>query len=320
MGRMGEQPILDPERAQRFIWEVDDVEWLTPEQAIDTLGAAAFMPQVTRELVRLLSERAREVGIGKINEKHFLQPLLLDVLRAELDPAWVLAEQNGQVPDWIGKLGGVDVVVTHPEGGGHRFLMELKWCHDPFTLGWTLWDAYKMAAARRREGVEGCYLVVGAPFRIWHEDCAWCCADLFADGTWNSADLFRRYWLAWLHLLGGGTARPTRVATEIETRLIAEEGIAAGGEPWSLRVLAVEPMGDEWLRFERDWPEGCRPTPEQVVELNTLSWTPMGALVCAECRAKGIPDTEGWRYLDGDGTAVRVCPECAKREVGSTSS
>jgi hypothetical protein len=278
-------PVVTPrpssERTSRFVWEHDDVEWLTTEQAVELLGDVAFVPRVARELAKSLSEKAGEIGIANVGENSVQRPLLLEVLKRVFDSACVLEEQNGQIPDWDGapdgKLGGVDVVITQYEHGPHRYLMELKWCQNVRTLGWTLWDAYKMASGRRRPGIEGSYLIVGAPVSVWDTENAWGCGALFANGRWRSADIFQRWWIAWLDLLGGGLARPSRVPAEIVTRLLADEPIATGGEPWSLRVLAVEPLGDSWLGFDGDWPTGSRPRADQVTALNSLTWTPLGA-------------------------------------------
>ena len=43
-------------------------------------------------------------------------------------------------------------------------------------------------------------------------------------------------------------------------------------------------------------------------------------LVCAECGCQSPPVAAGWRaYLDDDGQAVTLCPECAEREFGVDS-
>lgn len=43
--------------------------------------------------------------------------------------------------------------------------------------------------------------------------------------------------------------------------------------------------------------------------------TKVAPLVCAECGAESTPDATDWRaYLDDDGAAVVLHPECAARE------
>ena len=69
-------------------------------------------------------------------------------------------------------------------------------------LGWTLWDIYKLAAARVELGV-ATYAIVGAPVAYWIDESVDCSA-LYVDGTWDSAELFVRYERAWSDLLGGG--------------------------------------------------------------------------------------------------------------------
>jgi hypothetical protein len=85
----------------------------------------------------------------------------------------------------------IDTIIHDETGVSERFLCELKWCHDLGTLGWTLWDIYKMVAARRLEGVWGCYVVAGAPESFWESEEH--CAPLFTNGTWRSLDLFQRF-------------------------------------------------------------------------------------------------------------------------------
>lgn len=193
-------------------------------------------------------------GFAKVGEAKHLQPAFREALTAAGVADVQRSEKRLSFKSWEpegvkGRLGGIDVVVGRaPE---YRAFFELKWAYSKGELGWTLWDIYKLAAARIEYGVEA-YAIVGAPLTYWADDDVDCSA-LYCDGVWDSRQLFARYARAWKDLLRGGKARPIRVPASISTRVVAAEPIRSS-PGWELRALAIEIPSSDWLEFVGDWP------------------------------------------------------------------
>lgn len=206
-----------------------------------------------RETARRLEDDIGAHGLSKVGETKHLQPAFLASL-ASAGIAEVYAGKRLPIRSWEpkgvkGRLGGFDVLVgTAPH---YRAFFELKWAYSKRELGWTLWDIYKLAAARLEYGVQT-YAIVGAPLAFW-ADSAVDCSSLYCDGVWESSELFRRYATAWADLLVGGTARPVRIPATIATRIVAAEPLQTS-PGWELRSLAVDIPGFDWLEFDGDWP------------------------------------------------------------------
>jgi hypothetical protein len=207
-----------------------------------------------RDTARRLERDLAEVGFSKVGEAKHLKP----AFRASLTSAGIVGVQPSEkrlsIRSWEpqgvkGRLGGVDVIVgTAP---AYRAFFELKWAFTKKELGWTLWDVYKLVAARLEYGVRA-FAIVGAPLTYWHDDAVGCSA-LYCDAVWNSRELFTRYADDWKNLLGGGAARPVRIPAKIETRLVAAEPLKTS-PGWELRALEVDIPGFGWLDFDGDWP------------------------------------------------------------------
>ena len=209
-----------------------------------------------RRTAQILQRDIEREGLSKVGEMSHLRPAFV----ASLTNAGVadvqLAGKQLPVHSWTpvgtaGKLGAFDVLVgTAPH---YRAFFELKWAYTTKELGWTLWDIYKLIAARLEYGVRA-YGIVGARTAHWEDDSVDCSA-LYCNGVWDSQELFRRYEGAWRDLLDGGTARPVRIPTTIETRVVATERLQT--EPsWELRALAIDVPGFDWLEFDGEWPNG----------------------------------------------------------------
>lgn len=209
-----------------------------------------------RHTARLMEADAATVGLEKVGEVKHLTAAFRKGLATAGVPGVRAGGKTLSIASWEpqgvkGRLGPIDVVV----GAGPRFtaFFELKWAHQKNELGWTLWDIYKLAAARIEYGAAG-YAIVGAPLSYWDDETIDCSA-LYCDGDWDSGDVFRRYERAWKDLLTGGTARPLRIPSTIATRLVASEEIHVSPK-WELRALAVDVPETKWLDFEGDWPVG----------------------------------------------------------------
>jgi hypothetical protein len=250
-------PLERERRMSRFVWQAGDLSQLNPdgtekrlwgdppdEQVKAAVEAAAISMQID----------ALQTPITSLGEIRHLTP----AFRAAL--AWSgidyvlpfspkLTVVSWEPPGVRGRLGGFDVAVGIQ--GDYGSLFELKWASSKHEVGWTLWDIFKLAAARIEYGA-ATYAVVGAPTSYWN-DADVACSSLYCDGIWTSRDLFARYATAWSDLLTGGTARPARVPATITTSLVATASFS-WRPTWQLRALRVEAVDAEWLEFEGDWP------------------------------------------------------------------
>lgn len=223
-----------------------------PRRPRDELDPAVRV--ATKSTALRLESDIAAAGLEAVGEVKHMHP----AFRESLSEAGLTDVQNHEkrlkFASWEpagvkGRLGGVDVIVgCAPD---YRAVFELKWAWTKRELGWTLWDIYKMAAARIEFDVTA-YVVVGAPLSYWHDDGV-ACSSLYCDATWDSQQLFRRYEGAWKDLLAGGAARPGRIPARITTRLIASELLRIT-PPWQLRALRIEIPNGGWLAFEEGWP------------------------------------------------------------------
>lgn len=214
----------------------------------------AVVARAASATAKAMAARAVEITLEKTRERPHFHDAFRQGLRRDLGSQVLAGEKRLRVSDWEGggRLGGFDVICE--DRGAYTLLAELKWCHSKGELGWTLWDIFKLVAAKVQYRTPACYAVVGAPRRYW-QDSTIDCAALYFDGVWESAELFDRYRRAWIDLLRGGSARPTRVPSSIETRLVAETALGTAPE-WLIRVISVDVAGESWLPFDGDWPRG----------------------------------------------------------------
>jgi hypothetical protein len=216
-----------------------------PEEGDEAIGYGC------RRAAGELAELALEIGPDKLGEKKHLQPTFRAALAERLGDRVSPCEMKLPLPGWKPQPGAIDIVVSDERRELPCYLAELKWCADVWTLGWSLWDIYKMVAASQLAGVEACYVVAGAPVGFWSRRDH--CAPLFATAAWDSFDLFHRFREDWQELLRGGPARPTHVPTVIETRLVADIPLAVGTKDWRLRAISARAGR---LEFDGDWPAG----------------------------------------------------------------
>lgn len=201
-------------------------------------------------------ERAAVGAAPEPQDKSFLERRLEDALvrelAAEFPDGTVVARKKlpgVTLPDWEPSPGSIDVAVV--DGDQLAIAAELK-LDD---VDQTLWDIYKMASASRIESVSGAYVVAAAPEKTWSRRLD--CVELFHPENaekWFSEFLFDEYRKAWARLLKGGTARPTRVPTQIRFRWITAAPVRSY-PGYELRALRVDdgPEG-RWLEFKDGWP------------------------------------------------------------------
>src|SRR5205823_874300 len=132
----------------------------------------------------------------------------------------VTAHAHLPISNWQPAPGGTDLAIKSQDS---RLVMvaELKWCRNKRELGWTLWDIYKLIAAKEEHHADAAYAIVGAPDGFWADEKI-DCSSLFASESWSSRELFGRYWRAWHDLLHGGSARPLHVPSAIKTTRVAD--------------------------------------------------------------------------------------------------
>src|SRR5438105_11001011 len=93
-----------------------------------------------------LAKTADVLGAAALRERAHQQPAIREAIASVFGSKLLVpSERLIPMPGWDGggKLGGVDVLILDPATNGYLAMIELKWCHDSKTLGWTLWDIYK---------------------------------------------------------------------------------------------------------------------------------------------------------------------------------
>ena len=143
-------------------------------------------------LARSIRIAAGGLGDDMAGQTHVDEDRLRDRLchaLAELTPARIEREKHVDVPGFQG-VGPVDVVISNPDLGTRRGLVECKWSVDlrRDKIYEVAWDAIKLALALSQCDAGG-WLVVGAPDASWQATEA---SDLFQDGEVNSRELWGR--------------------------------------------------------------------------------------------------------------------------------
>jgi len=246
-------------------------------------------------------------GGAALREKHF-RTALLGALESQGNAC--AKEVRPDLPGWPniegGRLGGVDLAVLGADGASFRYLAELKWCYRD-KLWEILWDAFKASLASQLPGVEAGYVIAGAPDAHWSKPVD--CAELFAnDGPWPTRELISRYTTNWSWLLGEGSkSQPQLLPELIQTELAAEQTLELGTESWTIRAVAVRPVGDATIELENGWPV------EEVLDLRALPSAAREQIeTLRSAIASPVPeDVVAWRYFDSP-----VLYEQAERLVG----
>jgi hypothetical protein len=159
--------------------------------------------------------------------------------------------QRIRVPNWDKELGGFDLRVQLLSEKAGEALIETK-IDD---IDQTLWDLFKLAAGLTMPGIETGYMVLARHSHRWDDgDCSALFAESNEPARWDSAAMFGDWKAAWADLLRGGSARPTSIASEVETAFIGRAQVT-GFDSYEVRCVAVRLVPDAGLlQFDGDWP------------------------------------------------------------------
>lgn len=243
----------------------------------DEAGGTFFRPDEVDARFASALVRAAERAAPQTGDKNFLERRFEDALVQEFAVAFpdanVVARKKlpgVMLPDWDPSPGSIDVAALR--GQELTVAAELK-LDD---VDQTLWDIYKMASASRIGSVSGAYVVAAAPEKTWWRPLD--CVELFlleSSDEWYSEFLFDEYRKAWAHLLKGGTARPTRVPTQVRLGFLTAVRLRSYPR-YELRALRVDDGSeDSWLEFKEGWPVPGPPdfpgeVPDAALTMNDL--------------------------------------------------
>lgn len=185
-----------------------------------------------------------------------LERALASALADRFGTEAVMIRRAFPIPDWHGRLGGIDLAVRDTTTLGLRIAVELK----IYNVEEALWDLFKMTAAASIPGVQATYLAVASTTKRWAsgKDCtALFNTELGVPVRWDSPQMFDDWRAAWewlTHPTKGGSARPVRVPRTVETTLVASHPVRSY-PGYELKAIAVRPAtGSAWLEFDGDWP------------------------------------------------------------------
>lgn len=199
-----------------------------------------------------LQMEMHEIGAVHVSEAD-QRRALRRALQMQLGPVALPEGAKGfKLTDWPGRVFGPDVVIAHADQPGYLGFAECKWCREDKIFE-TLWDLPKLAVALRHAHAEHGYLVVGAPADPWGR--GGLCAELIADGSWSTRELFERYRRAWQWLLKDTKAGPAQLPAAVETALVAAVPMHLADAPdWELRAVRVTAPGEGWIALHDGWP------------------------------------------------------------------
>lgn len=213
---------------------------------METFALDAAFGRATASCAETLS------GIAELDptlrERAHLQPQFRQALRAELGHSVLVKEVTIPLSNWDGNPakggpGGVDVVVVQAESSWAA-LAELKWVGDWETFAWCVFDALKMASARRSDLAMRCYVVAGAPRAIWKASTS--SGTMLIDGEHDVASVVERYDGKGA-VFSEAVAWPTALPARIETTVAADAPVTTAQAPWKLKCVRIEPLGSEAL-------------------------------------------------------------------------
>ena len=197
-----------------------------------------------------LGEAADDVqaDIDRFGMYELLEADLRGALRRALHgrlPGSVRIERGFPLPDWTGRVGGVDLVVETHSAVTHA--LELKFRRS---LAGVLWDLLKLASIDAPELRR--FVVAAAPQGLWELEGT--TAAVLRDACWETRAILEQHahrdWQAWLRTW---RTRPLRLPAEVRTTVRADATLRdERGEEWPLRAVEVEPVGDERIALDED--------------------------------------------------------------------
>lgn len=209
------------------------------------LALRQLMPRRTRQgnlsAWPLESQLAAELAVGMA---------ALGVPRTRIGMVKRYVEQ-----DWDPVPGGLDLYVASGVGSQLAIAAELKLEEVPQTM----WDLYKLMAARKLTGSPETFLVTGAQDSAWRKPCG----ELFPERVGESrvvdtVQLFRsnrRQWVADLTY----RARLQRVPTSVHVQAVAAGLRGPHYRRLEFRVTAVRPEDPTPIMCSDGWPAGTGP-------------------------------------------------------------
>lgn len=191
----------------------------------------------------------------EVGDKSFLEKRLAaavgEALEGEVAPARVLLNKklaNVKLPNWDPQPGWFDLALV---GEDDRLLVAAELKLDD--IEHTLWDIFKVGAARRLADVQAGYVIAAAPLATWESGRE--VVELFSDKgeeAWESRFFFDEYRKAWSDLLRGGKGRPTSVARTFSIQPLVKVRVEHY-PPYELRAVRIDTTQDR-LTLEDGWP------------------------------------------------------------------
>jgi hypothetical protein len=202
----------------------------------------------------LLSRRAGERGLTKVNERDHLQPWSAETLRtatASGDGAMTVGTAfRLAYPEHWPRLGNVDITLTADRAA--PVFIELKSGANVDALGPCVWDVAKNALTLRMGTACATYLLAATTTLMWKRPVRG--AEFFTTRSWDTASLRSDYADWWEHWERHDDPPPRLLTLRGQTRLLAAAPFEVAGDAWELRLsrVTVEPSG--WF----EWEPRCR--------------------------------------------------------------
>jgi hypothetical protein len=155
-------------------------------------------------------------------------------------------------PEWP-RVGRVDLTLAAPHANLTAAFVELKWGYRD-ALWNCVWDIAKCAIASRL-GLARETLIVGgfSDAREWAHSKY---GPLLTTHEWSTADFQRRYSAEWWHWARPPSGRerhrtgPYRLPAAFSTTLLERHPFEFDGRGWSLGVVDVRALGDDWIELD----------------------------------------------------------------------
>jgi hypothetical protein len=155
-------------------------------------------------------------------------------------------------PEWP-RVGRVDLTLAPLSGHEAAAFVELKWGYRD-ALWNCVWDVAKCAMASRLGLASEALILAGfGDEREWAHPKY---GALLTTREWSTADFQRYYSAEWWHWARPPRARerhptgPYRLPAAFATTLLERHPFEFDGAPWSLGVVDVRALGDDWIELD----------------------------------------------------------------------
>ena len=195
-----------------------------------------------------LEERARDEGLGWINERDHLQPeysAAVDRVANAVEHGRSPSGLRHELGDKWPKLGSFDITLAI---GSLHFAVELKCGSDAGTLSACAWDAAKLAFCLQHGVGNGAYLVAAAPDPLWTRDASG--LEFFRSGAWDMADIRTRYASSFRKWEKDGYI-PLQVVRHFASVHVGRSiGFKVADQPWTIGVARIDAEDSELMAWE----------------------------------------------------------------------